>query len=1384
MVAAAAAVCFRLLWFAVLLTGADGLSAASSGPGASQPLSDSACSCEGSASAEDNTTSICTLKSDAQKWLSLCGWTLNHDGDIHIEDDTDLHSWTYSIQLFASGRMIIGKGVNMQTVGPGKNIRLHASELQIAANVAIIAGTETFGQVELGGSGCSSLSINEDAKEVLIDAAGISITCADGRVTLLGAGTKFICRHYGFVAYANDLLIPREVATITAPQHMYHVTRMAVLAMAVTHPSAEALPAFFLRSGGNVGLGYEGGQWTLSKLDVVAEGIVTVEAGHMLHMQTHHSCLNKATVNDNWCGDYTDVMGREDWVLDAQVVSKGDIQLLQGSRILAASIAICARKTLKLAKRAWIGATGRGCAPGSGPQPGETRSSSSGCGAGGGSSLGQGGFGGNRVSKECAGPGADRGHVSTAILPTEGASGGGCGLSEDSCRHVRTKFPTVSRGGGMVAFAAQTVDFEEGVQVHADGTGGSRVDYDTGVIWRQHENGVSGGGAGGQVLMKAEVLNVAPKVLLSAKGGNSDCNSQNYEISGAGGGGFVGIQWDTTEDFKAVENNLQINVDGGSMPNHCRGIYLDSREAVEGKEGLAASLGACKDGHAGALCLPCPVGTWSNQDWTTCRACENKEGASSTYSGLGGWPNASCPYQCGSGIPDVKENPSCVCPAGRGGPDCEPCPAGWWSNVSEELTGCYRCDPKPGGRNSVWTHTQWPNSTCPYSCASGIPSKELPYHVCRWFVHGQNCTGSAWSVDEIPPSIDVLRRHGMDVDSAAWQRLAADLNAAAVVPHSEAVIMRILQAVFAPAAPLFAYWRRKARARRVWQLCFAASDTATGENSLWQHEPRIPSNVVNAPSDFAFWFGCDAAATVGFIDFFDYTRNLYDWKPVDLGEEARVIIARGHGTYIEPFALEVGDPLVEQIAQAEYGTTAVYNVVFAFNRVARCLSSQQLAESCAHVRPQGHCLDRFQQAMKGEVPFQALQQVVEECATAHGLKDIVRVVLLQHAYEPPQLGAASPAQAAPRDAPNATDSFSDLVRQTATAGEGSAGSATPTTTEAVDVRLGLAFARLLPPGPGLDRSDMLDISMAGFSTGETILNRCRLETSSSGMTSERSFIGSRHLVSPLSHESLVTLASGQEVRLTHTRTAKSASRAVEMMRQLSVLYFEVLGWLSIPPVVVVCILVFLMVIHLLETILIASTMAKGENWIGLAMWCLIFPLAPVISSFSGFLFVLLEEPRLGRVSATAVLCCFVNFTMGCCALRTWLWLMRVIVEQLLLYGALNMHIEILEVQRDKEATYQQIDLRHSSFVDDMFGSRRSDRRGAGHLADVMRGRRVSRFAAHTVEMSGVSAFQSSQPCTSFAASEVAESRIPSHIGSMDSAHSDGHAKASSEASPF
>lgn len=45
-------------------------------------------------------------------------------------------------------------------------------------------------------------------------------------------------------------------------------------------------------------------------------------------------------------------------------------------------------------------------------------------------------------------------------------------------------------------------------------------------------------------------------------------------------------------------------------------------------------------------------------------------------------------------------------------------------------------------------------------------------------------------------------------------------------------------------------------------------------------------------------------------------------------------MAHGLGTYLDPFALDVGDPLVEQLAQTDFRPAAVYSVVFAFNR--RC----------------------------------------------------------------------------------------------------------------------------------------------------------------------------------------------------------------------------------------------------------------------------------------------------------------------------------------------------------------------------------------------------------------------------------------------------------------
>merc|ERR1719487_1084821 len=89
-------------------------------------------------------------------------------------------------------------------------------------------------------------------------------------------------------------------------------------------------------------------------------------------------------------------------------------------------------------------------------------------------------------------------------------------------------------------------------------------------------------------------------------------------------------------------------------------------------------------------------------------------------------------------------------------------------------------------------------------------------------------------------------------------------------------------------------------------------------------------------------FGCDRGATLGYLDFFDFSRDQFDWAPADLSREPRLLVAHGHGTYSEPFTLDAGDPIVSHLTHSGLGVVGVYTVISKFNQIARLLPATEL----------------------------------------------------------------------------------------------------------------------------------------------------------------------------------------------------------------------------------------------------------------------------------------------------------------------------------------------------------------------------------------------------------------------------------------------------------
>ena len=91
-------------------------------------------------------------------------------------------------------------------------------------------------------------------------------------------------------------------------------------------------------------------------------------------------------------------------------------------------------------------------------------------------------------------------------------------------------------------------------------------------------------------------------------------------------------------------------------------------------------------------------------------------------------------------------------------------------------------------------------------------------------------------------------------------------------------------------------------------------------------------------NDFLLRFGCDRKASLAHLDFLDFAKSRLDWAPVNLLKEAWLIPVHGQGTFVEPFEVDISDPVLQLLEHTDFGPTAVLSVISTFNRAARIIS--------------------------------------------------------------------------------------------------------------------------------------------------------------------------------------------------------------------------------------------------------------------------------------------------------------------------------------------------------------------------------------------------------------------------------------------------------------
>jgi len=281
--------------------------------------------------------------------------------------------------------------------------------------------------------------------------------------------------------------------------------------------------------------------------------------------------------------------------------------------------------------------------------------------------------------------------------------------------------------------------------------------------------------------------------------------------------------------------------------------------------------------------------------------------------------------------------------------------------------------------------------------------EQLPYHVYRVYFQGQNATGCPWRLDRnIPLALEPM------LSPEVWGEFVAEANRALAIRSRESHIERVLSVTYPPLEYCYVLLRRRQRAAKVKSITRCYSENA-GRRALWNPlQLRDPGD-----GEMAVTFGCNCTATLGYLDFFDFSRSQLDWAPVDLRREVRLLVAHGHGTYAEPYAVDIGDPLVQHLAQTDFGAHNVCSVISTFNRIARLVHARELNDP----------------GLRGGTTVHRLRTKVEQCAGRCGLSGLVHVVIVQHCAVPD-------ARCRPPNGPSVTSdasvlpsdtSFSDLV---------------------------------------------------------------------------------------------------------------------------------------------------------------------------------------------------------------------------------------------------------------------------------------------------------------------------------------------------------------------
>eukprot|EP00929_Paragymnodinium_shiwhaense_P006043 TRINITY_DN10884_c0_g2_i1.p1 TRINITY_DN10884_c0_g2~~TRINITY_DN10884_c0_g2_i1.p1 ORF type:complete len:1918 (-),score=298.47 TRINITY_DN10884_c0_g2_i1:83-5836(-) len=785
------------------------------------------------------------------------------------------------------------------------------------------------------------------------------------------------------------------------------------------------LPDLYLSTPGSMVIGSSTTRWTLRGLHAAADNVIVQGTSIRTSSPTFDACGNKDSDPQNMTCDVvlktfsSDADGAERAALgttradynvsfDVAVVGKSSV-IFGGVDFEVASFLGCSSNSLAL-QGSKIDTVGRGCGPAKGLHPGSTREKMAKCGAGGGAHVGAGGSGGLFSTSEssvtvCTPTAAAYDDFNTSMLaswlPTRAASGGGCGVRDfTTCNQMGGHGAPLrpSAGGGLVELVAMQINLTSGVQLLSDGTDGKTVTADHPTMTM-----VSGGGAGGQIVVRTSKLVVTDdsRHSFSAKGGQGFCTTD--KVSGGGGGGFIAIRWQNK--LKKAPNDLSdkidVVVDGGQIADACDyEVPSGNRDLVQGGKGKAVSMQGCDAGRHGIFCDPCSVGSYSEHGMQ-CYQCANKP-EEAVYTDKG-WPNKTCPYKCNPFVPCVHMNHLCLSTSQyiyeafgqnvglvlisiatvlsycalltrqrlrsklrdhhrtlgmthMGGVSSFSSPI---SPISASFRRCCasfrsrvrRCLASQRSLNEFLEGFVERLASAPAHHGDQAPGglqkftmEQLPYHFSRVFLEGQNRWRCPWQLDPcLPKPLEGIVQNG------TWEAFAQEVNHVSAAESGETLAEAVLRWVCPPLRPYAALVYRKRRLEKMQALtrCFSRSDVMWESTDL---EANSSALRVSSTGDLVAIFGSDDGATLGYIDFFDFRRNQLDWAPIDVRHEAIVVVAHGHGTYSEPYELNMQDPIIQHLVHMDFGAGAVGRVIAAFNSVARFVRSIDLAMECQHGR--------------------------------------------------------------------------------------------------------------------------------------------------------------------------------------------------------------------------------------------------------------------------------------------------------------------------------------------------------------------------------------------------------------------------------------------------